>query len=147
MAHLRGGKVGSSPLKHEKLWHTLRGKAHIVFPILTLCAIAVILTSPFYGEPFRFLCTNAFARFCMFWCLAVFSVLSYANRYVRPSTVAIISTAVAVVIGAAFYFVQLKALGAPDASAFFLSCISGAILGALAGTWLIYVLEVYVGGR
>lgn len=134
-------------MRHENLWHTLRDKAHIIFPILSLCAIAVILTSPFYGDPFQFLCRNAFARFCMFWCLAVFSVLSYANRYVRPSTVAVISTAVAIVVGAAFYFVQLKATGAPDLSAFFLSCLSGAILGALAGTWLIYVFEVYVGRR
>lgn len=127
------------------LWYRIRSKAHVVFPVLGLVVTAVILTSPLYDPPLRALCENAFARFCMFWCLAVFEVLSYANRMVRPSFVAAIAAAVAVVIGAAFYYVYCGVLGVPDFSSFFFSCLSGAVLGALAGTWLIYVLEVYAG--
>lgn len=127
------------------LWYRIRSKAHVLFPVLGLVVISVILTSPLYDPPLRVLCENAFARFCMFWCLAVFEVLSYANRMTRPSVVAIIATAVAVVIGTAFYYVCCSVLGAPDLSSFFFSCLSGSVLGALAGTWLIYVLEVYAG--
>ena len=103
----------------------------------------LILTCPLYGGPLSFLATNSFANFCMFWCFAVCIVLSFANRRTRPSTIAIVSTATAVVMGVAFYFVYVNVLGEPDLSNLLLACLSGAILGALAGTWLIYVLEVY----
>lgn len=132
-------------MARRDLWYRIRSSAHVVFPVLGLLIIALILTSPLFGEPLRLLCENAFTRFCMFWCLAVCAVLSYANRMVRPSTVAIIATAVSVVIVAAFYYIYVSVLGVPDFSAFFFSCLSGAILGALAGTWLIYVMEVYAG--
>lgn len=127
------------------LWHTVRSKAHVIFPVLGALMVALILASPLLSGPLAFLSSNAFARFCMFWCLALFAVLSFANRAVRPSTVATISTAIAVVVGGVFYLVCSACAGAPDLSSFLLSCLSGAILGALAGTWLIYVLEVYVG--
>lgn len=106
--------------------------------------VALILTSPFYSQPLAFLHENAFARFCMFWCLAVFSVLSFANRPTRPSTVAILATAISAVVVIAFYLGCAHLIDGMDISEFYLSCLSGAILGALAGTWLIYVLEVYV---
>ncbi len=134
-------------MKRKDLWHTVRGRAHIIFPVLGALCMALILTSPLYDAPLSFLCENAFARFCMFWCLAVCAVLSFANRLIRPSKVAIIATAVGVVVVGAFYAVYVNVLGRPDVSTFVLSCLSGAILGALAGTWLIYVLEVYTDRR
>jgi hypothetical protein len=135
--------VGVAALKHS-LWHTVRAKAHILFPALTVLVAAVILTSPLYKGPLGILCRNDFARFCMFWCLAVTMVLSWVNRHVRPATVATAASAAALVVGVAFYGTYSLVLGAPsDAPDMFLSCLSGAILGALAGTWLIYALEVY----
>lgn len=130
-------------MKQKGLWHTIRNRAHVVFPTAAVLIAALILTCPLYGAPLAFLATNSFANFCMFWCLAVCIVLSFANRNTRPSTIAIVSTAAAVVVGFAFYTVYVNALGEPDLSNLLLSCLSGAILGALAGTWLIYVLEVY----
>lgn len=80
----------------------------------------------------------------MFWCLAVFTVLSFANRLIRPSTVAIAATVVAVAVGALFVVVCVNVgIDAFSISDGLLACLSGAILGALAGTWLIYVFEVY----
>ena len=104
----------------------------------------LILTCPLYASPMSFLCENAFARFCMFWCLAIFTVLSFANRLIRPSTVAIVATAVAIVVGALFAVVCGAVPGMEfDVTDGLLACLSGAILGALAGTWLIYAFEVY----
>ena len=134
-------------MKREDVWRTVRSRAHAIFPLLGVVMVALILTSPLYPDMLQFLCQNAFARFCMFWCLAVCVVLSFANKYMRPSTVAIISTAIAAVVVAAFYFIYLNILGTPEFSTFLLSCLAGAILGALAGTWLIYVLEVYIDRR
>lgn len=131
-------------MKTKDLWRTIRRKAHIIFPILAACVTLLILTSPLYAPPLAFLCENAFARFCMFWCLAVFTVLSFANRLIRPSTVAIAATVVAVAVGALFAVVCANAgIDAFSISDGLLACLSGAILGALAGTWLIYVFEVY----
>ena len=130
-------------MKRRDLWYTVRGRAHVIFPVAGVLLAALIITSPLYTSALMFLCTNSFARFCMFWCLAVCTVLSFVNRLVRPAKVAVIATAVAVVVGAAFFAIYVSALGNPDVSTFFLSCLSGAVLGALAGTWLIYVLEVY----
>ena len=119
-----------------------------MFPILGVLMVVLILTSPLFGWPFAFLSENAFARFCMFWCLAVCSVLSFANKYMRPATVAIIATGLSLVVAAAFYLIYQGFHGIPtDLSTFLLSCLAGGILGALAGTWLIYVLEVYTTRR
>lgn len=122
----------------------MRRRAHILFPILSTCMVVLILTSLFYIEPFALLYRNAFARFCMFWLLAVFTVLAFSNRVIRPSTVAIAATAIAIVVGAAFCLIFAAVAPALfNFSDVLLSCLAGAILGALAGTWLIYVLEVY----
>jgi hypothetical protein len=113
-----------------------------------LLVAVVILTSPLYGGVLAVLCRNAFARFCMFWILSVCMVLSYPTRVMRPSFVAVSASVVALVVGVGFYFVYTSVLGVPsDAPDLFLSCLAGAILGALAGTWLIYVLEVYSDRR
>lgn len=141
------GDAKDTVLKREELWRWVRGRAHAIFPFLGVVMVALILTSPLYPNILQFVCQNAFARFCLFWCLAVCVVLSFANKYTRPSTVAIISTAIAAVIFAAFYCIYYFVLGAPEFSTFLLSCLAGAILGALAGNWLIYVLEVYVDRR
>lgn len=130
-------------MKRRDLWYMVRGRAHVIFPVAGVLLAALILTSPLHTSALVFLCTNSFARFCMFWCLAVCTVLSFSNRLVRPAKVAVIATAVAVVVGAAFFAIYVNVLGKPDVSTFFLSCLSGAVLGALAGTWLVYVLEVY----
>lgn len=131
-------------MSSRDLWNTVRKKAHVIFPVLGACVVAIVLASPLYPEPFAFVCRNAFARFCLFWCLAVCAVLSFANRLMRPSVVAFIATAAAVAVGAGFCV--LFAAVAPEAfviSDVLFSCLAGAILGALAGTWLVYVLEVY----
>lgn len=143
-----GQPVKGAPLKTKDLWSTLRSRAHIVFPLLTLGVALLILTCPLYAPPLTFLCQNAFARFCMFWCLAVFTVLSFANRLIRPSTVAIVATVVAIVVGALFAVVctQVPTMTF-NISDGLLACLSGAILGALAGTWLIYAFEVYARHR
>ena len=134
-------------MKREEVWRRVRGRAHAIFPLLGMLLVGLILTSPLYPGVLALLCQNAFARFCMFWCLAACVVLSFANKYMRPSTVAIIATGIAAVVFAPFYYIYLTILGAPEFSAFLLSCLAGAILGALAGTWLIYVLEVYIDRR
>lgn len=136
------------PVKRKGLWTVIRKRAHIVFPLLAALVSALILTCPAYGAPFDWIANNAFARFAMFWCLAVCVVLSFANRLFRPSSVAIAATLVSIGIGCGFYFIYVLASPQPeDFSALLLSCLSGAVLGALAGTWLIYVLEVYIGHR
>ncbi len=134
-------------MKQKDLWSAVRNRARIIFPILGLCVAAVILTSPLYNGPLSFLSTNALAQFCMFWCLSVCTVLSFANRPIRPSTVALMATGVALVTGVLFFVVCQTVGLQPSASAELLSCLSGAILGALAGTWLVYVLEVYTRRR
>lgn len=126
-------------------WYRVRSKAHVVFPALALLDVALILTSPLYSGLPALLCGGAFSKFCMFWCLGVFVVLSFANRRRRPAAVACLAAVVAVVVGLAFYLVSCLVLGQPDFPRFFFACLSGAILGALAGTWFMYVMEVYVG--
>lgn len=132
-------------MQHGGLWRTVRGRAHVIFPVLAVAVVALVLTSPFYGGPLSFLSSNAFARFCMFWCLGASTVLSFANRNPRPSVVAAMAVAIALVVCAAFCLIYVGVFGDLDLSTFVLSCLAGAILGSLAGTWLIYVLEVYVG--
>ncbi len=109
--------------------------------------VALILTSPLYNGPLSFLSKNAFAQFCMFWCLAVCTVLSFANRPMRPSKVALVATGVALITGVVFFAVCQAVGMQPSATTELLACLSGAILGALAGTWLVYVLEVYARRR
>ena len=110
----------------------LRGKARVAFPIASVLIAILIVASPFMGGPLAFLHELAFARFCMFWCLGVCIVLTTSARPLRPAVVASISTAISdIAIGIA---------------PFFFSCLSGAILGALAGTWLIYAL-IYAGNN
>ena len=138
-----GSTGGGTSVIQRGLWHTICDKAHVISPTLAVLIAALILTCPLYSWPLSFLATNAFADFCMFWCFAVRIVLSFANRRTRPSTIAIVSTAAALVVGVAFYFVYVSVLGEPDLSNLLFACLSGAILSALAGTWLIYVLEVY----
>ena len=131
------------PLERRDLWDIVRSKAHIIFPCLGGLAVVLILTSPLFPAPLQFLSDNAFARFCMFWCFAVFAVLSFANKYMRPQAVALFVTVGAIIVAAGFCAIYSAIRGGIDMSPFLFSCLSGAILGALAGTWLIYVLEVY----
>lgn len=131
-----------------QVWHKLRGKAHIIFPIVSLVLTALILASPFMGGPLAFMHQMEFMRFCMFWCLAVCIVLATCGSPRRPSLVATVSTLISVAVTVVLYLVYGSVLGQPSGvGPFFFSCLSGSILGALAGTWFIYVLEVYVGGR
>lgn len=130
-------------MKQKNLWGTIRNKARTLFPILSLCFVALILTCPLYHGPLSFLSRNSFAQFCMFWCLAVCTVLAFANRPDRPSKVAMVATGVALITGLLFFFVCRLVGLEPSVSTELLACLSGAILGALAGTWLVYVLEVY----
>lgn len=135
------------PLKQRDLWSTVRNRARVIFPLLGLGMVALILTSPLYRGPFSFLSSNAFAQFCMFWCLSVCTVLTFANRPIRPSKVVLVATGVALVTGL-FFFLICRCVGLePSVSTELLTCLSGAILGALAGTWLVYVLEVYARKR
>lgn len=131
----------------QGLWYRVRSKAHVVFPVLALLDVALILTSPLYSGVPALLCGSAFSKFCMFWCFGACVVLSFANRRTRPAAVATLAALVAVAVGVAFYLVSSAVLGQPDFGRFFFSCLSGAILGALAGTWLMYVMEVYAGRR
>ena len=118
----------------------LRGKGRVVFPIASIVLTALIVASPFFTG------LLAFARFCLFWCLGVCIVLATSARPLRPSVVASISTAISIVVAVTLYFVHDHVIGMPTGiAAFFFSCLSGAILGALAGTWIIYVL-IYAGG-
>ncbi len=130
----------------DSVRRALRGKARVVFPIVSLALTALILVSPCIEGPLAFLHEAAFARFCLFWGLGVCIVLATSWRPLRPSVVASISTATCILVSVAFYFVYDHVVGlAVGLAAFFFSCLSGAILGALAGTWLIYAV-VYAGG-
>ena len=125
----------------------LRGKGRVVFPIASIVLTALIVASPFFTGLLAFLHEKAFARFCLFWCLGVCIVLATSARPLRPSVVASISTAISIVVAVTLYFVYDHVIGMPTGiAAFFFSCLSGAILGALAGTWIIYVL-IYAGGN
>lgn len=130
----------------DSMRRALRGKARVAFPIVSLALTAFILVSPCIEGPLAFLHEAAFARFCLFWCLGACVVLATSWRPLRPSVVASISTAACILVSVAFYFVYDHVVGlAVGLAAFFFSCLSGAILGALAGTWLIYAV-VYAGG-
>ena len=117
-----------------------------MFPALAAIGVVIILTSPFYAWPFSWLSDSAFARFCMFWALSVCIVLAFINQRYRPAAISIISVVVSLIIGALFTWIYISFTAEADAiPETVLSCLSGSILGALAGTWLIYVLEVYQG--
>ena len=125
----------------------LRGKARVAFPIASVLIAILIVASPFMGGPLAFLHELAFARFCMFWCLGVCIVLTTSAHPLRPAVVASISTAISIVVSVVLYFVYERVSDiAIGIAPFFFSCQSGAILGALAGTWLIYAL-VYAGSN
>lgn len=125
----------------------LRGKARAAFPIASALLGALIIASPFFTGPLAFLHEMAFARFCLFWCLGVCVVLATSAHAWRPAVVASMSTAISIVVSVVLYFMYDHVLGAVSGiAAFFFSCLSGAILGALAGTWLIYAL-IYAGRR
>ena len=118
-----------------------------MFPVASILLTALIIASPFFTGPLAFLHEMAFARFCLFWCLGVCIVLATSARPLRPSVVASISTAISIVVSVTLYFVHDQVIGMPTGiAAFFFSCLSGAILGALAGTWIIYAL-IYAGGN
>ena len=132
----------------DSVRRALGGKARVVFPIAVLALTTLILVSPLIGGALAFLHEAAFARFCLFWCLGACVVLATSWRPLRPSVVASISTAACILVSAAFYFVYDHVVGlAVGLAAFFFSCLSGAILGALAGTWLIYAVMYSGGGR
>ena len=125
----------------------LRGKARVAFPSASVLIAILIVASPFMGGPLAFLHELAFARFCMFWCLGVCIVLATSARPLRPAVVASISTVISIVVSVVLYFVYERVSDiAIGVAPFFFSCLSGAILGALAGTWLIYAL-VYAGNN
>lgn len=129
----------------DSVRRVLRGKARVAFPIASILIVVLIVVSPLLGGPLAFLHELAFARFCMFWCLGVCIVLATSARPLRPAVVASISTAISIVVAVVLYFVYERVTDlAIGIAPFFFSCLSGAILGALAGTWLIYAL-VYAG--
>lgn len=130
----------------DTLSRALRSMARIVFPAASVLIAALIVASPLIGGCLAFLHEAAFARFCMFWALGVCIVLATSYRPLRPSVVASVSMALCIAVTVVFYFVYDLVLGMPvGLAAFFFSCLSGAILGALAGTWIIYAL-IYAGG-
>ena len=131
----------------DSVRRVLRGKARVAFPIASVLIAILIVASPFMGGPLAFLRELAFARFCMFWCLGVCIVLTTSARPLRPAVVASISTAISIVVSVVLYFVYERVSDiAIGIAPFFFSCLSGAILGALAGTWLIYAL-IYAGNN
>ncbi len=132
----------------DSVRRALGGKARVLFPIASLALTALILTGPLFGGVLAFLHEAAFARFCLFWCLGACIVLAMSWRRLRPSVAASISVAACILVSAAYHFVCDYAAGlAVGAAAFFFSCLSGAILGALAGTWLIYVVMYSGNGK
>ena len=74
-------------------------------------------------------------------------MLATSARPLRPAVVASISTVISIMVSVVLYFVYERVSDiAIGVAPFFFSCLSGAILGALAGTWLIYAL-VYAGNN
>lgn len=128
------------------VWALIKGHAHQLFPVLAILDGILILTSPLYPWPLSWLSDNSFARFCMFWALALCIVLAFANHRLRPAGIAVFSILASIAVGVVFIAIHLAVTDAPEQVAdIALSAIAGAILGALAGTWLLYVLEVYIG--
>lgn len=136
-------------MKLSSWWPPICRRAHVVFPPLAGLTALVILTSPLYPEPLGFVSGNPFARFSLFWVMSVCVVMSTANNPLRPSIVALGAGMVALVIGFLFCFICVQARGAlPDpVGDMVLSCLAGAVLGALAGTWLLYVFSVCTDRR
>ena len=133
-------------MQTKGMWGVIRRHAHQLFPALAVLVCIIIFTSPFYEWPVAWLSDVAFGRFCMFWVLSACIVLSFANRHYRPAAVSVLSFVVSLVVGIAFTAIYVSGTATAEAiPEVTLSYLSGAILGALAGTWLMYVLEVYWG--
>lgn len=130
----------------KTLYRFLKTRSRLLFGIVAGLTAAVIVASPFFPAPLQFLSQNPLARFCLFWLLAAAVVLTLMDRRMHPASMALYASVVTVAVCIIFcIFGPLSGAPAVSTSQLILSCFSGALLGALAGTWLIYVIEVYLG--
>lgn len=131
-------------MKLSKWWLFIQRRAHVVFPAAASLVALLILTCPLYPEPLAFLSEIPFARFSMFWVFSVCMVMSWAGRTPRPAFVALVTEGISVILGVLYCVVCALTTGLPaPVSDLVLSCLAGAVLGMLAGTWILYVLSIY----
>ena len=135
-------------MAEKGLWDRVRERAHVVFPAVAAVEGAVVLASPFFPDALAFLYDTALMRFGVFWVMALCVVLAFSNRILRPSLVAFFAAGVGFVFGCVFVGVFAAVAGAPaNLSNFTFPCMAGAIIGALAGTWLEYFFDTLTRPR
>ncbi len=127
----------------ESLWSRIRRKGPIIFPIITGLWIILILVSPNFQDLTSPFIANNFARFLLFWILGLFTMLSFDAQRIRSWKISLYTIMIAAPVLIIYYLSveHFSVITSPGNLIF--ACFAGTLLGALAGTWGNYVLQVY----
>lgn len=127
----------------ESLWEHIRKGAPVIFPTLSVLLTVLIALTPLYEKSVEFVISTSFIRFALFWFLGVAVLFSQKNTRIKPYRVAFRATLLSLGALALYCVVSYKVNGALQLNDVLFDSLSGALLGALAGTWAKYILEVY----
>lgn len=127
----------------DALWSRLRKSSPILFPIFSVLLTILILTTPLYEERISGVISNNFIRFVLFWLLGLFILFSFTTTKIRPWRIAFRSTLLCSIVIALYCVIASHVHTVFSFTDVLFDSMAGALLGALAGTWGKYVLEVY----
>lgn len=128
----------------EAAWKFIRAQGPRFFPLIAVFWVLLIIASPFLHRYLPAFIGNDFVRFVLFWMLSVLIIISVNTRAIKPWKIGVGAVLVSSLVLLVYFYVSSLTGNINSPVNLLFACLSGAVLGALAGNWGLYVLEMYM---
>ena len=124
-------------------WRRIRTMLPEYLPLAALIWGVLLTSSPFIPGALGEFLTNRFIIFILFWVQSVLLLLAFNTDHRRPWKTALLAITFCAAVWAVYQIVWVFSDFDRRWTDIAFAALTGSVLGSLAGTWGVYLLEVY----